>query len=238
MIDNRQPSQQMILGIHWPEEITFDNYVSGANCSAIHALQQAIVDGAHEHCFYLFGETCVGRTHLLQACCQKATDLQQTCAYLPLQQYREWQPSIFDNLETIEVLALDDIEAIAGQPLWEEALFHLINRVRQQKSKLIISGNQAPQKLTTMLPDLRSRLQQMLTFLIKPLDDNGKRMVLQQHAHARGFLLSDSVINYLLRHEARDLRHLFTRLKQLDHASLVAKRRITVPFIKNLFNLN
>ncbi|HKJ77017.1 MAG TPA: DnaA/Hda family protein, partial [Gammaproteobacteria bacterium] len=82
------------------------------------------------------------------------------------------------------------------------------------------------------LPDLVSRLGWGLIFHVRPLSDEQMIDALQLRARQRGLDLPADVARYLLRHYRRDMTSLASLLERLDHASLVAQRRLTIPFVK------
>ena len=49
-------------------------------------------------------------------------------AYLPLAELRHTDAAVFEGLELLELVCLDDVDAVAGEALWEHALFDLFNR--------------------------------------------------------------------------------------------------------------
>jgi DnaA family protein len=131
-----------------------------------------------------------------------------------------------------ELLALDDLGAIAGNSEAEHALFDLYNRARAEGSAMLFAADAAPAHIHLKLPDLRSRLGACTQFALKPLDDDERRTVLKAQAHARGIELDDTVLDWLFARCARDLGALLDLLDRLDVASLAAQRRITVPFLR------
>jgi DnaA family protein len=84
------------------------------------------------------------------------------------------------------------------------------------------------------LPDLTSRLGWGPVFQLATLSDRDKRAALQMRARRRGLELGNEVAEYLLRRYPRDMDSLFSLLNQLDRASLVAQRRLTIPFVREL----
>ena len=58
--------------------------------------------------------------------------------------------------------------------------------------------------------------------------------MLKLRAHHRGFDLSDEVARFIIRRCSRDMGDLFILLQKLDNASLCAKRRLTIPFVKEV----
>ena len=73
-----------------------------------------------------------------------------------------------------------------------------------------------------------------LIYGLHPLTEEQQLDAIKMRANQRGLLISDDVVKFLLKHSSRDNRELFTILEQIDQASLVEKRRITIPFIQTL----
>jgi DnaA family protein len=72
--------------------------------------------------------------------------------------------------------------------------------------------------------------------VLDPLDDAGRRDVLRERAQRRGLVVDEAAYDWLLRRVGRDLAGLTSLLDRLDRASLAAKRRITVPFLRELLD--
>ncbi|MBS3786544.1 MAG: DnaA regulatory inactivator Hda, partial [Gammaproteobacteria bacterium] len=184
--------------------------------------------------FYLSGPPESGKSHLLQAACEVVSHHGDTAAYLPLGQLIDSSARCLDGLEALGLVALDGLEIIAGNPEWEEAVFHCFNRLRDRGGALLVAATGAPEALGIQLPDLVSRLQGLLRYRLPPPDDARRRAILIHQAKMRGLELPTASADYLLRHEARALRHLIEMLDRLDAASLEQARRLTVPFIREV----
>ena len=223
--------KQLPLNLHWLDYATFANFFIGDNREAVTYLQNLWV--MPERSVYLYGNAGSGLSHLLQACCQMATEHGKTAAYLSLQR-PEFSPEILDGLEQLDLLCIDDVQVIAGQRPWEESLFHLYNRVLSSSAHLVIASQSTIKQLPWGLPDLASRLAASVIFQIKLLSDEQKIQALQQRAKVRGLELPQEVGRFLLNHFPRDMPALFAALEQLDLASLAAGRRLTVPFVKEV----
>jgi DnaA family protein len=131
-------------------------------------------------------------------------------------------------------VALDGLAAIAGDRDDEVALFDFHNRARAAGTGVLYAAAAAPDALALGLPDLRSRLAQCARVSLSPLDDAGRRQVLLARAQRRGLALEEAALDWLLRRVGRDLAGLTALLDRLDHASLAAQRRITVPFLRQV----
>src|SRR5262245_32534157 len=175
---------QLPLTLNWQDYATFDNYFSGENTQAVSWLKN-IARGEGEHYIYLYGGSGSGLSHLLQACCQMAADQGRTAAYVPLMR-SGFVPEILDGLETLDLICIDDIQAIASQRAWEEKIFHLYNQLLARSGNLIVASQESIKQLPWQLSDLASRLMAGVVFQIKPLSDEQKAEALRMRAQMRG----------------------------------------------------
>ncbi|MFN2330008.1 MAG: DnaA ATPase domain-containing protein, partial [Chromatocurvus sp.] len=141
---------------------------------------------------------------------------------------------VLEGLEQYPLVAIDDVQAIAGQTAWEEALFHLYNRLRDAGGRLLSAASLAPEQLALHLPDLRSRLAWGALYALRPADDVTRGQILMVRAQASGLELPEETAQFLLRRYPRDLPALIDLLGRLDQAALVSQRRLTVPFVRSV----
>lgn len=219
-------TQQLPLGIRLRDSNTFENYLPRQNELLVQQLCQC-----SESYLYLWGAPGTGKTHLLQAVCHAATE-GASSAYIPLQDIGALAPEMLQGLEQLACVCLDDIQVIADDKLWETAIFHLYNRVRDQGGRLIVAGTTAPPALSLSLPDLTSRLAWGPVYQLAPLDDSAKVAAMTLRAQARGLILPEEVAGYLLKRCPRDMAALFALLERLDLASLAEQRKLTIPFVR------
>lgn len=224
-------SAQLPLKFALQEGATFENYYPMGNEHIVHALQSI-----EQSYVYVWGQSGIGKTHLLQAVCHAQGVLGETCVYLPLAQAKELNPDMLKGLEGLSLICVDDVQAVAQQKHWEHALFHLYNRTRESGTRMIMAGCAAPAGLGLSLPDLASRLASGPVYQLQALDDKDKIIALQCRAKARGLSLSDEVGAYLLNRHPRDLGSLLNLLERLDEASLIAQRKLTLPFVRQFIS--
>lgn len=228
-----QAAEQLTLSVSVRDDARFANYFAGPNGQVVHAIQDQWRDGG-EPFIYLWGSEGVGSSHLLQAACHYSEGLGHKAVYLPLDELVDYDPAVFDGLEVLSLVALDNLEAIAGKPEWEEALFHLFNRLRDGGSRMLVAANNGPRNNGIQLADLSSRLSWGIAYQIEPLEDEDKVQALLLRSKVRGLNMSEDVARYILSRGPRDMSALFDLLAELDQASLSAQRKLTKPFVKEL----
>jgi DnaA family protein len=225
-------SEQLPLALQLRHAPSLDDFVIGANQVVVDALKHSLA-GNGETLLYLSGPSGCGRSHLLAGQCALGERHGLRCVYLPLAQHAELAPEMLQGLEQLDLVAVDDVQAVAGNPAWEAALFALFNRCRDAGTRMLFSADCGPASLPIALADLRSRLAWGLTLAIQPLDDRGRLELLRSLARRHALDLPDDVARYLLERTPRHPNDLVETINQLDHASLAAQRRLTIPFVRD-----
>ena len=216
--------RQLALGVKLRDGATFASFIAGANAELI-----ACLHGGGATPVWLWGGRASGKTHLLQAVCAAAGG---SAAYFPLGA-AGLPPEALAGFETAGVLCLDDVDAVAGDPAWERALFALFNACTDLGTRLILAASAAPRSLAWGLDDWRSRAASCVVYQVRELDEAGRLEALRHRAMRRGLELPSETAAYLLKRTPRDLASLLDLLDELDEASLAAQRRLTVPFIRD-----
>ncbi|MGY0217775.1 DnaA inactivator Hda [Endozoicomonadaceae bacterium StTr2] len=229
---------QLSLSVQLRDDATFENFYPGSNLAVLGVLdlESHPEELAGENAVFLYGAEGVGCSHLLQAACHKADKLQLRSIYLPMDDVVSFTPRMLDGMEELNLVCIDNVQAAAGLKEWEEALFDLYNRLRESGTRLLMAADNAPRNLNLTLPDLQSRLSWGLVFQVAPLTDDEKLKALQLRAHFRGLELSEEVGRYIIARSQREMSQLFGVLQKLDSASLRAKRKITIPFVKSVMD--
>jgi len=223
---------QLPLQLNLKEVYRFDNFYF-----AQPELEKALIELCQVDTLsfvYLWGDHASGKSHLLLATTEKAS---KNTLYLPLADLvQSASPEVLQSVEHLDLLCIDNLEAIANHRDWQEALFHCFNRLQGSGCKLLVAATHNPAAIELTLPDLRSRMATALIYQLESLDDSQKQQALILQAQSRGLDLPEEVASYVLRHHSRDMQVLMVLLQELDKASMVEKRRLTIPFIRQVLN--
>ena len=219
---------QLALPLRLADHAVFGSFLSGDN-EALVATLTALADGAAETGCWLWGSAATGKTHLLQATCDRAGD---RAVYIPLGSLADADPALLDGLASRNPVCIDDLDAVAGRQEWEHALFELCNQILDVGGNLVVAAGTAPRNSSFVLPDLVSRLSRLPVFQVQTLGEAERGAALQLRARHRGLELPDETARYLLNRSRRDMTSLYNLLDRLDAEALRAKRRLTIPFVK------
>jgi DnaA-homolog protein len=208
--------KQLLLDIKPAAAPSLDNFIVGKNAEALTSLKQA-VSGAQPSFIYLWGEKGSGKSHLITALSNE-----MLC-----------EPVSMGPAEAC--FFLDDVQLLNNEK--QIALFNQYNQLKEAGGLLITAGLHAPTQMG-LRDDLATRLAWGLVYQLHPLSDAEKAQALKQHAKERGMKLPNEVADYCLRYLRRDLPSLMSVLDALDEWSLVTKKPITVPMLKQLLQID
>lgn len=225
--------QQLPLGFKTRPQVNFNSFITGLNSEPVAALQ-ASATGQGEPFSFIWGARGCGKSHLLQATVAETDSSGQSAVYLPMDELLPLSPELLQGFEQLSLICLDEIQLAAGSADWEEALFHLFNRLRENNCCLIVSADQPPGMLNLHLADLKSRLTWGPCYQLQALNDLDRLRALTEAAARRSMSLSDDTARYLLHRLPRDMHSLMGVIDWLDHHSLVARRKLTIPFVREM----
>ncbi len=230
---------QLALNLRLRDASSFENYLAGRNREAVERLQQAArslgsAPQAPASWLYLWGEPGSGKTHLLEAVCRAAQEQGHAPLYVPLAEKADFTTALLEDAEQAPLVCVDDVDAVAGDATWEAALFALYEQLRAHGGMLLFAASTSPAAIGLRLADLATRLAAGLVYQLQPLTDVEKLAALRLRAQRRGLEMTEEVANYLLTRFPRDMHSLFALLDRLDTATLVAQRRLTIPFLRGL----
>lgn len=225
--------QQLPLEVRLADHAVFDSFHAAGNELLVHQLR-AVATTHSQPLLWLWSPAGQGKTHLLQATAALADEQGRRAGYVPLDPSAALPPGVLDGMGTLDLVCLDDLHAVAGQPGWEAALFRFYEELRSKGGNLVVAADGPPAELTFGLPDLASRLKSGATFRVQALDDEGRLCALQIRARFRGFDLPDDTGRYLLARVGRGAGELFQLLDELDRAALAAQKQLTIPFVRQV----
>jgi len=221
---------QLVLPLRLADHAVFASFLDDGNETLVATLA-SLADREVGQGAWLWGAVATGKTHLLQAVCDRAGD---RSVYLPLDMLAAAGPDVLEGLAARELVCIDDVERVLGDEAWELALFNFFNELQETGSRLVVSASSAPRECGIRLADLASRMSRLPVFQVRALDEEQRVAALQLRARHRGLELPDETAAYMLKRSRRDMASLYGLLDKLDLEALRAQRRLTIPFVRDV----
>lgn len=224
---------QLPLALTLKAHASFASFVAGPNAQAVNHVR-AIAGGERHDFVWLRGPPGSGKSHLLAAACRRAGDSGLRAIYLPVGADRD--PGMLSDLDNVDLIALDDLHRVAGQPAWEAALFPVFD-AGLARGGVIAAAESLPHDCGFSLRDLESRAAAASIYRLAYLEDDDLQRAVKEHADLRGLSLDAAAASFLTQRFSRDLGKLVSCLDRIDRYSLAAQRRVTIPLLREVIDL-
>lgn len=221
---------QLGLPLKLQDHAVFETFWAAGN-EGLLAFLDDLCDTPNGPGCWIWGKPATGKSHLLQAVCDRLGD---RSIYLPLTDLRSAGPGILDGMAEREFVGVDDVRSVLGEADWERALFALFECATESRSVLLVTSGAPPRDSGCLLPDLESRFSLLPAFHLRPLDERGLQNALKLRAKHRGLELPDETARFLTTRSRRDMASLYALLDTLENEALLARRRLTIPFVKTV----
>jgi len=225
--------EQLLLPVSVSEHMVFESFYPGPNLEIYQSLQENV-----QKLLWIAGSQSSGKTHLLQATFNRCIRSSKSSLYIPMREFDQFSPEILDDLDQLYLICIDDIEFILGDQTWERKLLDLYERIQTTDTSMVVASHDSPKGINFFLPDLASRFSMSVIHQLEMLSEVEILSAIQMHAEVRGFNLPNESANYLIRRVERNVGSLIDIIEILDYESLSKQRKLTIPFIKNILNLN
>jgi len=224
--------QQLVLDMGLPAQPSLENYFAGPNAAALAHLKLWLGKPGNSLrspvATYLWGDSACGKSHLLEAL--RAALQGQGASVGWLDASVQMVPE-FD--ESWACVLMDDVHAYSSAQ--QEIAFNWFVHAQTLQIAVLAAGSLPPADLK-LRDDLRTRLGGGHVFALQPLLEAERRAVLRRAAEARGIVLSDEVMDFMLTRFSRDLGNLMELLDLMDGYALQTQRAITIPLIKAMMD--
>lgn len=230
---------------------TFDNYITGTFNEIAHAASQAIIQnpGLSYNPFFVYGNTGLGKTHLLQAVGNaiKKRFPDKKIFYTSLERfYMEYVnatnqsriPHFKEKYRKFDVFIMDDIQFITGKDKTQDELFHLFNIMYETNKQIIFSSDVHPNFIIGLEDRLRSRFNQGMVVDIESPPFESRLAILRHKTRDYRDKVEDAVLEFVASNIQGNIRELEGILTNLITQTEFKKTVLTVTEVKNYLKNN
>ena len=204
------------------DKYTFERFVVGStNRFAFTAAQKVAEEpGGAYNPLFIYGQSGLGKTHLLHAIANRVHQNNPGCRIMYVQS-EDFVNELIGNLRRgidmqgfrdkyrlVDLFLMDDVQFIAGKDSSEEELFHTFNTLYEQKKQIVFTSDRPPHEMLRLEQRLRTRFEQGLPADIQPPDYETRVALLKNKAVERGISLPDTVLSYVAENITSNVRQI------------------------------
>ena len=226
-------------------DYTFDNFVVGPSNRLAHASCVAVSQspGNTYNPLFIYGNSGLGKTHLLHAVCFEAQRKSNGAVmqFLSCEDFvnrfiraiEEGDLSGFQSqFRTVDMLVIDDVQFLREREHSQEEFFHTFNALYNNGKQIILSADSPPGKIPSLETRLISRFNWGLVTRIDPPSYETRVAIVQKKAHLRGLNISDEIAEYIARKVHANIRELEGALTTIYAVATTTEKVIDLELVQ------
>ncbi|MGY1452042.1 chromosomal replication initiator protein DnaA [Streptomyces sp. SS8] len=199
----------------------FDTFVIGASNRFAHAAAVAVAEAPAKayNPLFIYGESGLGKTHLLHAIGHYARSLYPgtRVRYVSSEEFtNEFINSIRDGkadafrkrYRDMDILLVDDIQFLASKESTQEEFFHTFNTLHNANKQIVLSSDRPPKQLVTLEDRLRNRFEWGLITDVQPPELETRIAILRKKAVQEQLNAPPEVLEFIASRISRNIREL------------------------------
>ncbi|CAM5497010.1 Chromosomal replication initiator protein DnaA OS=Streptomyces aurantiogriseus OX=66870 GN=dnaA PE=3 SV=1 [Streptomyces aurantiogriseus] len=199
----------------------FDTFVIGASNRFAHAAAVAVAEAPAKayNPLFIYGESGLGKTHLLHAIGHYARSLYPgtRVRYVSSEEFtNEFINSIRDGkgdsfrkrYREMDILLVDDIQFLADKESTQEEFFHTFNTLHNANKQIVLSSDRPPKQLVTLEDRLRNRFEWGLITDVQPPELETRIAILRKKAVQEQLNAPPEVLEFIASRISRNIREL------------------------------
>ncbi len=227
-------------------ENTFQNFVAGPSNQTAYAAALSVAKNptVNYNPIVIYGETGLGKTHIIQAVGNYLENRDKSVCYITSQQFINEYVSAISNktidkfrydLLAFDLLLVDDIQFLSNKTSTQNEFFHIFNEYHSSKRQIILTSDRYPGEIKDIDDRLRSRFVWGVTFDIKPPEYETRLAIVRKKAAMYKLKLEEEVECFIAQHIKTNIREIEGALKTLQISSeLMGKRIVDKQFAENI----
>lgn len=226
---------------------SFENFVVGPNNNLAHAASLAVAEtpGKVYNPLFLYGDSGLGKTHLMQAIAHYiitnnpnlkvlyVTSETFTNELIESLKQKSTNQEFRSKYRNIDVLLIDDIQFIIGKESTQEEFFNTFNTLKEANKQIVLSSDKPPKQMETLTERLRTRFEMGLIADIQIPSYETKMAILNKKSEAEGYEIPNEVKDYVANHIKSSIRELEGALTKLVAFSNLTHQMLTVEFAED-----
>ena len=220
---------------------TFENFVIGSSneYAAATAISTAEKPGYIYNPLFLYGNSGLGKTHLMQAIGHRIikTHPQLKVIYVSSEHFtnefidalKDRKTTEFKNkYRTVDVLLIDDVQFLENKEAIQEEFFHTFNDLYSMNKQIVLTSDRRPSELLTLEERLRTRFSQGLTIDITVPNYETRVAILKKKAEVHNIKIDEPVLSFIANRIKSNIRELEGALLKIISISELSHRTIDV----------
>ncbi len=226
--------------------LTFNSFIVGNSNSFAFNVAKAVAQnqGASYNPLVIYGNTGLGKTHLLNAIGNANASVGKIVIYTTSEQFlNDYLLHIRNNsmerfrqkYRACDYLLIDDIQFLSGKNQIQEEFFHTFNELKENYKQIVLTSDRPPKNMDGLEERLKTRFTSGLLADIQPPELETKINIINAKCELDGIILNPEVINFIAANINDNIREIEGVLVKLNFSINVTNiQEVTIDFVKDI----
>jgi len=225
------------------DDYRFESFVVGPSNQVAHAAAMAVAKnpGKMYNPLYIYGDSGLGKTHLMQAIGHAFLEYQgdKTVLYVSSESFINdfinavqsgsgKAKDFKDQYRNVDILLIDDIQFLAGKETTQEEFFHTFNHLHQNKKQVVLTSDRYPKDIKGLEGRLQTRFEAGMVADIGLPDLETRQAILKKKAGQHGKNIDDEVVEFIAKNIQTSIRELEGALIKIIATCDLTKKEINL----------
>ncbi len=228
---------------------TFETFVVGSNNQMAHAAALAVAQAPAQayNPLFLYGDTGLGKTHLMHAIGHAVlrANPDARVAYLSTEKFtNEFIQALQDNALTrfrqryrhVDILLIDDVQFLAGKERIQEEFFHTFNDLFESGKQIVLTSDRRASEIQKLESRLVSRFEWGLPADIQAPDLETRFAILRAKAQQLNCNLPEPILSFIAQNITKNIRRLEGALLKVSSYSALTSKPVDLATAERLLH--
>lgn len=228
------------------QKFTFDHFIVGSSNNFAHAAALAVAQAPARayNPLFIYGDTGLGKTHLMQAIGHHVVKSSNSrIAYVSSETFtNEYIDALQSRMlvqfrkkyRSVDLLLIDDIHFLAGKERMQEEFFHTFNALFDAHKQIVMTSDRPASEINGLEQRLVSRFEWGLVTELQPPDLETRIAILRNKQQLGGLTLTDECLQFIARSIRSNIRRLEGALIRATSFASLTGRTLVIADLENL----
>jgi len=224
---------------------TFGSFVVGSSNQFAFTVAKSVAEkpGIVYNPVFIYGPTGLGKTHLIHAIGNYASQKGKIIIYATIEQFmndftynlrQQTMDRFREKYRNCDILLIDDIQFLSNKIQTQEEFFHTFNELHNNGKQIVLTSDKPPKMIAGLEERLKSRFEWGIKADITLPELETKIAIIKKKCEIDGIKLNDEIINYIATNMGDNIREIESAIINLNAYASLMGQKITFEFAKNV----